>query len=220
MQQELDERSRYLTDEELDCLLPKEGYEIVPPPADYNPPLSSAAAAARARQQAAASTPGVAATPTPVGITPLYTMPEEGGLSAAAAGFGGLAAAGGGGIGGQLTAEGGGVTMKAEDYQFFAKLFEEKDEGLMTQEVRSYPPRVNLTGVSHMTVSAAGMQLSMRRSELRIPFCSRTGGCCSRRVKSCVRVGPYLRVTHGTWSVFFTFNAVPLMRPVAVCGYT
>ncbi|EPR61395.1 putative U2 small nuclear ribonucleoprotein family protein [Toxoplasma gondii RUB] len=131
MQQEQDERTRYLTDEELDRLLPKEGYEIVPPPADYNPPPSSAAAAAaRARHQAIGMTPGVAATPTPIGVTPLYTMPEEGVIPG---GMEGLMTMGGG-IGGQLTAEGGGVTMKAEDYQFFAKLFEDKDEDAMTQE--------------------------------------------------------------------------------------
>lgn len=134
MQQEQDERTRYLTDEELDRLLPKEGYEIVTPPADYNPPPSSAAAAAaRARHQAGLSATPAMVTPTPIGVTPLYTMPEEDG--AIPPGMEGLLMAGGG-VGGQLTAEGGGVTMKAEDYQFFSKLFEDKDEDAMTQEVR------------------------------------------------------------------------------------
>ena len=136
LQQEFDERNRYLTDEELDRIMPTEGYEIVQPPSDYNPPPTSAAvAAARARQQALASsgmgsaTPGVSAA-TPLGVTPMYVMPEEGGISVKAVDP----------TGSLLDPQGlgdasGGVQMKAEDFHFFSKLFEEKSEDQMTQEV-------------------------------------------------------------------------------------
>jgi splicing factor 3B subunit 1 len=40
-QKELDYRNRFLTDEELDSLLPSEGYEILKPPADYKPEFKS-----------------------------------------------------------------------------------------------------------------------------------------------------------------------------------
>ncbi|CDJ65058.1 splicing factor 3B subunit 1, putative [Eimeria necatrix] len=137
LQQEFDERNRYLTDEELDRIMPTEGYEVVQPPSDYNPPPTSAAvAAARARQQALASsgmgpaTPGVAAAATPLGVTPMYVMPEEGGISVKALDP----------TGSLLDPQGlgeasGGVQMKAEDFHFFSKLFEEKPEDQMTQEV-------------------------------------------------------------------------------------
>lgn len=136
LQQEFDERNRYLTDEELDRIMPTEGYEVVQPPSDYNPPPTSAAvAAARARQQALASsgmapaTPGVAAAATPLGMTPMYVMPEEGGISVKALDP----------TGSLLDPQGlgetsGGVQMKAEDFHFFSKLFEEKPEDQMTQE--------------------------------------------------------------------------------------
>ncbi|KAL8441925.1 hypothetical protein Emag_006803 [Eimeria magna] len=137
LQQEFDERNRYLTDEELDRIMPTEGYEIVQPPSDYNPPPTSAAvAAARARQQALASsgmtaaTPGVAPGATPLGLTPMYVMPEEGGISVKALDP----------TGSLLDPQGlgeasGGVQMKAEDFHFFSKLFEEKAEDQMTQEI-------------------------------------------------------------------------------------
>ena len=35
------ERNRPLTDADLDMILPKEGFEIVPPPADYQPQKKS-----------------------------------------------------------------------------------------------------------------------------------------------------------------------------------
>ncbi|KAL8427754.1 hypothetical protein Efla_004086 [Eimeria flavescens] len=137
LQQEFDERNRYLTDEELDRIMPTEGYEIVQPPSDYNPPPTSAAvAAARARQQALASsgmttaaTPAGAPGATPLGLTPMYVMPEEGGISVKALDP----------TGSLLDPQGlgeasGGVQMKAEDFHFFSKLFEEKPEDQMTQE--------------------------------------------------------------------------------------
>lgn len=41
--QDLDVRNRYMTDEELDALLPSEGYELILPPSSYQPSLTSAA---------------------------------------------------------------------------------------------------------------------------------------------------------------------------------
>lgn len=37
LQQEIEYRNRFLSDEELDTLFPEEGYEIVKPPANYRP---------------------------------------------------------------------------------------------------------------------------------------------------------------------------------------
>ena len=159
LQQEFDERNRYLTDEELDRIMPIEGYEIVQPPSDYNPPPTSAAvAAARARQQALASsgmgpaTPGVSSSATPLGVTPMYVMPEEGGISVKALDP----------TGSLLDPQGlgdtsGGVQMKAEDFHFFSKLFEEKPEDQMTQEVRD-----SVTPPQHSTSSPRGMSPSGR----------------------------------------------------------
>uniref|UniRef100_A0A6A7G0V4 Splicing factor 3B subunit 1-like n=3 Tax=Hirondellea gigas TaxID=1518452 RepID=A0A6A7G0V4_9CRUS len=62
-QAEIEERNRPLSDEELDELFPKSGYEIVDPPASYTP----------------IRTPSrrLMATPTPFGATPQYQIPEE-----------------------------------------------------------------------------------------------------------------------------------------------
>jgi len=60
-EREMDERNRGMTDEELDALFPKEGYEIVKPPTNYNP-----------IRKTVLSTP----TPTPGG-TPLFQMQED-----------------------------------------------------------------------------------------------------------------------------------------------
>ncbi|CDJ58736.1 splicing factor 3B subunit 1, putative [Eimeria maxima] len=163
LQQEFDERNRYLTDEELDRIMPTEGYEIVQPPSDYNPPPTSAAvAAARARQQALASsgmgsaTPGVSAA-TPLGVTPMYVMPEEGGISVKAVDP----------TGSLLDPQGlgdasGGVQMKAEDFHFFSKLFEEKSEDQMTQEeVKEKKIQLLLLKIKNGTPP-------LRRSALRI----------------------------------------------------
>merc|ERR1719335_701310 len=58
---EMDDRNKPLTDEELDSIFPQTGYEIVRPPANYQPIRKSVM-----------STP----TPTPGG-TPMFTMPDE-----------------------------------------------------------------------------------------------------------------------------------------------
>lgn len=62
-QAEIEERNRPLSDEELDEMFPKTGYEIVEPPASYTP----------------IRTPSrrLMATPTPFGTTPQYQIPEE-----------------------------------------------------------------------------------------------------------------------------------------------
>lgn len=62
LQQDVDERNRPLTDEELDELMPKEGYEILTPPANYKPILRPAVA--------------LMATPTPLGQS-MYQIPAE-----------------------------------------------------------------------------------------------------------------------------------------------
>eukprot|EP00397_Hematodinium_sp_SG-2012_P004663 GEMP01004675.1.p1 GENE.GEMP01004675.1~~GEMP01004675.1.p1 ORF type:complete len:1185 (-),score=303.42 GEMP01004675.1:605-4159(-) len=61
-EREMDERNRPLGDEELDSLFPKEGYEVVKAPVNYQP-----------IRKTVLSTP----TPTPGG-TPLFSMQEEG----------------------------------------------------------------------------------------------------------------------------------------------
>lgn len=66
-EREIAERNKPLTDEELDALLPSDGYEIVEPPADYEPVRTPA------RKQAS--------TPTPAGDEAdgqVYQMPEQG----------------------------------------------------------------------------------------------------------------------------------------------
>ena len=37
LQKELDDRNHYMTDEELDTILPSKGYEVVPTPENYKP---------------------------------------------------------------------------------------------------------------------------------------------------------------------------------------
>merc|ERR1719359_2374971 len=59
---EMDDRNQPLTDEELDSIFPQTGYEVVKPPANYQP-----------IRKTVLSTP----TPTPGG-TPMFNIPEEG----------------------------------------------------------------------------------------------------------------------------------------------
>lgn len=68
-EREIDERNRYLTDEELDTMFP-DGYKVLQPPASYQP----------------ATTPGrkITATPTPlIGPGTGFHMQTEGGIAAA-----------------------------------------------------------------------------------------------------------------------------------------
>ncbi|KAM0823237.1 hypothetical protein ACQ4PT_071003 [Festuca glaucescens] len=62
-ERDIEERSRPLSDDELDGMLPQKGYKILEPPASYQPKRNSARRI-------------LAATPTPL-CTPLYAVPEE-----------------------------------------------------------------------------------------------------------------------------------------------
>ena len=103
-QQDIQERNRPLTDEELDAMFPQEGYKILEPPASYQPIRTPARK--------------LPATPTPLG-TPLYAIPEENrgqhfdlpkettvGLP----------------------------LMKPEDYQYFGALLNEEEEEQLSPE--------------------------------------------------------------------------------------
>jgi len=107
---EMDERNRYLTDEELDAMLPgpEQGYKVLVAPAGYKPITEPARKAI--------------ATPTPWGAvggaTPLYHMPEENNAMKAVL----------------PDALEGLPDMKAEDMQFFAKLLKDVDEAELSAE--------------------------------------------------------------------------------------
>ena len=113
-EREMNERNRYLTDEELDSLFPSTGYRILEPPAGYAP----------------IATPSrkLTATPTPLGQSALgvggfkiqetpsrdqYGIP---GLNVSAAANAEL------------------PDIKPEDYQYFAKLMEDVDEDGLTRD--------------------------------------------------------------------------------------
>lgn len=61
-EREVEERNRPLSNEELDAMLPQ-GYRVLEPPAGYQPIHTPARK--------------LMATPTPLGGTPLYGIPEE-----------------------------------------------------------------------------------------------------------------------------------------------
>lgn len=73
VRREMDARNRYLSDEELDAVLPGEadGYKVLPPPSTYRPIRTPA----RKLQGA----PDASATP---GMTPGYVIPAENPLGA------------------------------------------------------------------------------------------------------------------------------------------
>lgn len=63
-EREIEERNRPLADDELDAMLPPDGFKILDPPAGYKPIYTPARK--------------LMATPAPMGgATPLYSMPEE-----------------------------------------------------------------------------------------------------------------------------------------------
>lgn len=62
-EREIEDRNRPLSDEELDALLPPEGYKILDSPAGYQPIRTPARK--------------LMATPTPIGGTPMYSLPSE-----------------------------------------------------------------------------------------------------------------------------------------------
>eukprot|EP01053_Blabericola_migrator_P003745 Blabericola_migrator_1__3744@NODE_2120_length_3242_cov_73_098583_g326_i1_p1_GENE_NODE_2120_length_3242_cov_73_098583_g326_i1NODE_2120_length_3242_cov_73_098583_g326_i1_p1_ORF_typecomplete_len1039_score211_82SF3b1/PF08920_10/18SF3b1/PF08920_10/1_9e23CLASP_N/PF12348_8/6_9e02CLASP_N/PF12348_8/6_5e05CLASP_N/PF12348_8/27CLASP_N/PF12348_8/20CLASP_N/PF12348_8/8_5e05Vac14_Fab1_bd/PF12755_7/2_3e03Vac14_Fab1_bd/PF12755_7/4e03Vac14_Fab1_bd/PF12755_7/2_1e05Vac14_Fab1_bd/PF12755_7/1e03Vac14_Fab1_bd/PF12755_7 len=98
----MDPRNRPLTDEELDEILPTEGYEIVQPPPGYVP-------SKRLIPQDLGAMGGA---------TPLFEMPDP--LAEIQS------------IPGVPDVNVGDITMKKEDYEFFHKLFEDVDEDTLS----------------------------------------------------------------------------------------
>lgn len=62
-EREVEQRNRALSDEELDSMMPVEGYKVLEPPPGYAPIRTPARK--------------LMATPTPMGGTPMYQIPEE-----------------------------------------------------------------------------------------------------------------------------------------------
>lgn len=112
IQTEMDQRLRPLTDEEINAAIPAEGYEIVDPPPDYVVPLRPAVPMAASL---------VGATPLGGGATPMYSIPEIS-LAPKLQDLPGFAK--------ELEE----VTLKAEDYQVFSRLFTEVNEEELTSE--------------------------------------------------------------------------------------
>ncbi|KAF0973553.1 hypothetical protein FDP41_008257 [Naegleria fowleri] len=113
IEQEIDARNRPLSDEELDAMLPSEGFEILKPPPDYVP---------KRRNRTSSFTAGGNEMVTPLSgaATPYYNIPEEITASTYGLPIGTL---------GTDMPE-----MKPDDYQYFGKLLEEKDENEMSDE--------------------------------------------------------------------------------------
>jgi splicing factor 3B subunit 1 len=110
---ELDERNRPLSDEELDDLLPKEGYAVAQPPEGYQPQRHPAR-----KYIGSTPLPGALAGATP-SAAGLYLMPDRASFSITELP--------------PLPAESGlPAFSKPEDVKHFQKLLEEKDEEKMT----------------------------------------------------------------------------------------
>ncbi|KAF7294433.1 Small nuclear ribonucleoprotein [Mycena kentingensis (nom. inval.)] len=101
-----DKHSRYLTDEELDILLPSTGYVIVTPPAGYAPTIAPRRLMA-----------------TPIGNPEGFHI-REGSDAAALAAAAGLAPE----LPTEIPGVGALAFFKAEDAQYFAKILKEEDE--------------------------------------------------------------------------------------------
>ncbi|KAG0585203.1 hypothetical protein M758_3G267000 [Ceratodon purpureus] len=104
-EKDIEERNRPLMDEELEAMFPMEGYKILEPPASYVPIRTPARK--------------LLATPTPMGGTPLYAIPEEDRTQQYDV---------------PKEAAGGLPFLKPEDYQYFGALLSEKEEEEMTAE--------------------------------------------------------------------------------------
>ncbi|GAA6005009.1 hypothetical protein JCM10207_008477 [Rhodosporidiobolus poonsookiae] len=106
----MDRRVRWLSDEELDAMLPKEGYEIVEPPAGYQP----------------IRTPSRKLNEAPLAENGGFMMPETGVTAEAM------------GISTELPTDIEGVGdlqfFKKEDAQYFAKILTNEDESALTVE--------------------------------------------------------------------------------------
>lgn len=109
---QLDGRNRFMSDEELDSMLPSEGYNIVEPPADYAPIRTPVRK--------------LMATPTPVGGGG-FMMQDEGSAAAAAADMVPELPTDIPGVG-QL------AFFKTEDQTFFKKILTDEDETELTVE--------------------------------------------------------------------------------------
>lgn len=103
-EKDIEERNRPLTDEELDAILPQDGYKILEPPASYVPIRTPARK--------------LLATPTPLG-TPLYQIPEENR---------------GQQFDVPKEMPGGLPYIKPEDYQLFKKLLDDVNEEELSPE--------------------------------------------------------------------------------------
>ena len=106
-EREVEERNRPLSDEELDSMLPSEGYKVLAPPASYVPIRTPA------RKLMATPGPGALG-----GATPLYGIPEEDRRQAYDL----------------PSAPEGLPEMKPEDYQYFAPLLKETVEEELSLE--------------------------------------------------------------------------------------
>jgi len=114
IEQETDARNRPLSDEELDAMLPSEGFEILTPPEDYVP---------KRRNRTSSFSGGTSSaevTPLSGSATPYYSIPDD--ISASNYGI-------------QMGTLGADMPeMKPDDYQYFGKLLEEKEEDQMNDE--------------------------------------------------------------------------------------
>eukprot|EP00727_Mastigamoeba_balamuthi_P003128 m51a1_g12812 putative splicing factor 3b subunit 1 isoform x1 (736) ;mRNA; f:73-3340 len=106
----MDERNRPMSDDEIDAQLPgeKDGYHVVPPPADYKPATPSRR---------------YAATPTPLATPVGFTMAETEAITHQAAQTLGL-----------IEVPGNLPPMRQEDRQFFEKLLQDVDEAELPAE--------------------------------------------------------------------------------------
>ena len=106
-EKEIDERNRFMTDEELDDMLPSEGYVVLEPPASYVPIRTPARK--------------LMATPTPMAGSSGFMMQEQvkGMLPEAPVEIPGMA---------------GLQFLKPEDMQHFAKLLDDTDDSLLSAE--------------------------------------------------------------------------------------
>lgn len=105
-----DVRNRPFTDEELDDLLPSEGYAILEPPASYQP----------------VETPARKLLQTPAVLqTPLYALPTDGGITKGSLG-----------VPVEIPETLKGIEMKPEDYKNFAKVLDKRsrDEDVTAEE--------------------------------------------------------------------------------------
>ncbi|KAK4527735.1 hypothetical protein GAYE_SCF46G5816 [Galdieria yellowstonensis] len=112
-QKEMEERNRPLTNEELDEILPKEGYEILQPPPNYIPIRTPARK--------------LVSTPTP-DTSSGYRIPSESTVPKSSIG-----------IAPKIPEELEGVMIKPEDYEYFSKIFTVQDESeLPLEEQKEY----------------------------------------------------------------------------------